>query len=219
MILNMYKPPKISSFNFIYRLKRVLNVKKISHAGTLDPLAEGVMVVLTDSDCKIQDSFMKKDKEYEATILLGAGSESFDLEKPLLFEEIAPELDEVRLKEVLDSLNGHISLPVPIFSAKVISGKRLYKFARAGKEINDLPMMNSVIYEIKILEVTSYNYFDQKFPLIKLLISCSSGTYIRTLANEIGLRLGTQGVLFHLKRTKVGEFSVNDSKTENSFLL
>ncbi len=215
----MYKPTKISSFNFIYRLKRVLGVKKISHAGTLDPLAEGVMIVLTDKDCKIQDSFMKKDKEYEASILLGAFSESFDLEKPLEFEGSPPIFDLLKFEEVLKSLMGEISLNVPIFSAKIVSGKRLYKYARSGQEVAEMPKMNSNIYEIKILEISNFDYFGHNYPLIKIVISCSSGTYIRTLANEIGLRYGTKGVLFHLKRTKVGEFSVNESQTENSLLV
>jgi len=219
MILNLYKPSKISSFNFIYRIKRLLNVKKISHAGTLDPLAEGVMIVLTDKDCKIQDSFTKKDKEYEATILLGAFSESIDLEKPLVFEEKAPLLSQNNIEIALNSLKGEVSLPVPMFSAKIVAGKRLYKYARSGQEITDLPYMNSTIYDITLLEISNYKYFDQNFPLIKILISCSSGTYIRTLASEIGKRLQTKGVLFHLKRTKVGEFSVEDSKTENSLLV
>lgn len=219
MILNMYKPPKMSSFNFIYRLKKKWSVKKISHAGTLDPLAEGVMVVLTDRDCKIQDQFVKKDKEYEATVLLGAYSESFDLEKPLVFEDNPPIYDENLLKRVLESLTGQISLPVPIFSAKIVKGKRLYQYARKGQELADIPQMNIHIYSIELLEISEYDYFGQKYPLIKVLISCSSGTYIRTLANEIGKRYGSTGVLFHLKRTKVGEFDARDSKIETFDLL
>jgi len=215
----MYKPPKISSFNFIYKLKKKLEVKKISHAGTLDPLAEGVMVVLTDQDCKIQDQFVKKDKEYEATVLLGASSESFDLEKPLIFEEIPPIYDETLLKRVLEGLTGQISLPVPIFSAKIVGGKRLYKYARKGQELNNLPQMNIHVYLMKLLDTSEYDYFGKRYPLIKVLISCSSGTYIRTLADEIGKRYGSTGVLFHLKRTKVGEFDVRDSKIETFDLL
>lgn len=219
MILNIYKPSKISSFNFIYRLKRILGVKKISHAGTLDPLAEGVMIVLTDKDCKIQDSFMKLDKEYEADILLGASSESYDLEKPLIFDNNSPFITKEALEGVLNSLKGEISLPVPMFSAKIVSGKRLYKMARKGQVLEDIPHMKSTIYEISLLEVNTYDYFGKNYPLVKIKIFCSSGTYIRTLANEIGKRLNTSGVLFFLKRTRVGEFSVIDSKTENSLLL
>lgn len=219
MILNMYKPTKISSFNFIYRLKRILGVKKISHAGTLDPLAEGVMIVLTEKDCKIQDSFTKLDKEYEAEILLGASSESYDLEKPLVFEDNMPSVSKEALEGILNSLKGEISLPVPMFSAKIVSGKRLYKMARKGQVLEDIPHMKSTIYDISLLEISTYDYFGKNYPLIKVKIFCSSGTYIRTLAYEIGKRLGTSGVLFFLKRTKVGEFSVTDSQTENSLLV
>lgn len=214
MILNMYKPSKISSFNFIYRLKRKLGVRKISHAGTLDPLAEGVMIVLTDQDCKNQDNYMKKDKEYEATILIGASSDSYDLEKPLKFEDEAPLYDSNKFKDVLETLKGQISLPVPMFSAKIVKGKRLYDYARKGKELEDVPQMNSNIEEISVLEISNYDYFGKNYPLIKVKIACSSGTYIRTLANEIGNRYGSSGVLFHLKRTKVGEFDITESKQD-----
>ena len=219
MILNMYKPSKISSFNFIYRLKKLLGVKKIGHAGTLDPLAEGVMIVLTESDCKIQDSFMKLDKEYEAEILLGASSESYDLEKELIFEDKIPIPNSNELEVVLESLRGEISLPVPMFSAKMVGGKRLYKLARKGEVLEEIPQMNSRIYEISLLDRKTYDYFGRNYPIIKIKIFCSTGTYIRSLAHEIGIRLGTKGVLYHLKRTKVGDFSVTDSKTENSLLV
>jgi len=212
MILNLYKPTKISSFNFIYRLKRKLGVKKISHAGTLDPLAEGVMIVLTDKDCKNQDSYMKRDKEYEATVLLGACSESYDLEKPLTFDDNTPVYDENHFKAVLESLMGNISLPVPMFSAKIVKGKRLYDYARKGKEPQEIPLMNSTIYNLSVLSTSSYDYFGKNYQLVKILVSCTSGTYIRTLADEIGKRYGTKGTLFHLKRTKVGDFTVSDSQ-------
>lgn len=214
MILNFYKPCYISSFSFIYNIKKSHKYKKISHAGTLDPLAEGVMIVLTDEDCKKQETFMKLDKEYEARVLIGAFSPSYDLEKQIAFEKEVPQIDQESLDIVLRSLEGDITLPVPMFSAKKVSGTRLYKMARNEKELEEIPTMNSKVYRIQNIGEETFDYFGNEYPVIKLSIKCSSGTYIRTLANEIGKRLGTCSVLLHLKRTKVGDFDINDSQKE-----
>ena len=219
MILNFNKPCYITSFSFIYNIKKRHKLKKISHAGTLDPLAEGVMIVLTDSDCKKQEKFMKLDKEYEARVLIGASSPSYDLEKQLTFDNNIPLFSKKALEDVLKSLEGEITLPVPMFSAKKISGTRLYKMARRDKELVEIPMMNSQVYRITQIGEETFDYFGYAYPVIKLLISCSSGTYIRTLAHEIGQRLGTTAVLLHLKRTKVGDFTLSDSKSEDSNLV
>lgn len=212
MILNLYKPKGISSFNFINRVKRKMGFSKIGHAGTLDPLAEGVLVVLTDKDCKRQNDFMKQDKVYEAEILLGAFSESFDREKPLIFSEKAPKITESQLVEVLSSMHGQLTLPAPLYSAKIIAGKRLYKYANQGIVDIELPQVTSQIDSIKLINFSSLEYQNQQFPLIVLEIRCSSGTYIRSIANYLGERLNTKGVLHSLKRTQVGEFLVQDSQ-------
>lgn len=212
MILNLYKPKGISSFNFINRVKKLKGFKKIGHAGTLDPLAEGVMIVLTDQDCKKQDSFMKQDKIYIAEILLGAFSESFDLEKDLTYELVPPQIIENSLLEVLTNLIGELSLPAPIYSAKLVAGKRLYKLAKKGLSPDTLPTVTSNIYDIKLLKIDSLEVVTKNYPLITLEISCSSGTYIRSIANYLGEKLGTKGVLYSLIRTKVGDFKIEDSE-------
>lgn len=212
MILNLYKPKGISSFNFINRVKKLKGFKKIGHAGTLDPLAEGVMIVLTDQDCKKQDSFMKQDKIYIAEILLGAFSESFDLEKDLTYEPVPPQIIENSLLEVLTNLIGELSLPAPIYSAKLVAGKRLYKLAKKGLSPDTLPTVTSNIYDIKLLKIDSLEVVTKNYPLITLEISCSSGTYIRSIANYLGEKLGTKGVLYSLIRTKVGDFKIEDSE-------
>lgn len=212
MILNLYKPKGISSFNFINRVKKLKGFKKIGHAGTLDPLAEGVMIVLTDEDCKKQDSFMKQDKIYIAEILLGAFSESFDLEKDLTYELVPPQIIENSLLEVLTNLIGELSLPAPIYSAKLVAGKRLYKLAKKGISPDSLPTVTSNIYDIKLLKIDSLEVATKNYPLITLEISCSSGTYIRSIANYLGEKLGTKGVLYSLVRTKVGDFKIEDSE-------
>lgn len=212
MILNLYKPKGISSFNFINRQKRIQGWKKVGHAGTLDPLAEGVLIVLTDSDTKRQDEFMKQDKIYVAEILLGAYSESFDLEKDLTYDLIPPVFSENTLLETLTNLIGTLSLPAPIYSAKRVAGKRLYKMAKQGKSPDELPTVTSTISDIKLLQSGNLDVNGKLYPLIKLEISCSSGTYIRSIANHLGEKLGTRGVLYSLVRTKVGSFNIGESQ-------
>ena len=192
-----------------------MGFKKVGHAGTLDPLAEGVLIVLTDNDTKKQDSYMKQDKVYEAEILLGAFSESFDLEKPLIFSEKAPDINEKTVLEKLKSLEGDLVLPAPIYSAKTISGKRLYKYANQGIKELELPIVKSRIDFINLLDITNYTYAGHTLPILKIEIGCSSGTYIRALANHLGKILNTSGVLFSLIRTKVGNFSIINSEIPN----
>ena len=212
MILNLYKPKGISSFNFISKAKRIFGYSKVGHAGTLDPLAEGVLIVLTDKDTKKQNDYTKQDKVYVAEILLGAFSESFDLEKPLIFSEKAPQIQENQIRELLLSLHGELTLPAPVYSAKVIAGKRLYKYAKQGKIGNiEIPQVTSLITYLKLLEFSNLEVNNQSYPLIKIEISCSSGTYIRALANYLGEKLQTKGVLYSLVRTKVGDFEVENS--------
>jgi len=211
MILNLYKPKGVSSFNFINKVKKKMGYSKIGHAGTLDPLAEGVLVVLTDKDTKKQNEYMKQDKVYIAEILLGAFSESFDLEKPLIFSEKVPNLEKLNVLEILNSLKGSLTLPAPIYSAKVISGKRLYKYAKQGISEIELPKVTSQIEFINLLDFRYLDHNSQNYPLLTVEIGCSSGTYIRAIANHLGELLQTKGVLYSLKRTKVGDFRIEDS--------
>lgn len=212
MVLNLYKPKSISSFNFINKVKKIFGYKKIGHAGTLDPLAEGVLVVLTDNDTKKQNEYMKLDKIYEAEILLGAYSESLDLEKPLNFSEKAPVLNKNQVLSLLESLTGELVLPAPMYSAKLIKGKRLYKYAKQGLTPDEIPQVTSFIGNLRLLSVSSIERDSQNYPLLKVEIECSSGTYIRSLSSFIGEKLHTTGVLYSLKRTKVGNFSIQESQ-------
>jgi tRNA pseudouridine55 synthase len=211
MILNLYKPKGISSFNFISRVKKIKEFKKVGHAGTLDPLAEGVLVVLTNEDTKRQDEFMKQDKIYVAEILLGDYSESFYLEKELTLDLIPPYIEPDHLLQVLTDLIGTLSLPAPIYSAKRVAGKRLYKLAKKGQSVDELPTVTSSIYDLKLLQVSHLDLNGKFYPLIKIEVACSSGTYIRSIANFVGEKLGTKGVLYSLVRTKVGAFLIEDS--------
>lgn len=211
MIMNLYKPKGISSFNFINRVKKKLGFTKIGHAGTLDPLAEGVLIALTDKDTKRQEEYMKQDKVYLAEVLLGAFSESFDFEKDPIFSEKAPVVDMKQLQALLNSMHGELTLPAPIYSAKIISGKRLYKYANQGFKEIELPKVTSTIKELKLINMAIFEREGQNYPVLELEIGCSSGTYIRAIANYLGEKLGTKGILYSLKRTKVGDFKIEDS--------
>lgn len=184
----------------------------MGHAGTLDPLAEGVLIVLTDEDTKKQESLMKQDKTYVAEILLGAFSESFDFEREVIFEDNPKKFTKEEIEEVVLSLNGDLSLPAPIFSAKMVGGKRLYKYAHKNQEFLDIPMVHSKVYDAKLLEISNIENEGKTYQIAKIEISCSSGTFIRSIANYIGQKLGTKSVLYSLIRTKVGDFKVSDSE-------
>lgn len=206
-ILCFNKPLTWTSFNLVskvrYHISRRLKVKKIKvgHAGTLDPLATGVMIICTGKATKRIEEFQYQTKEYVATICLGATTPSFDLEKEIdatyPTEHITRELVEERLAGFLGSIQ---QIP-PVFSACKVEGKRAYDLARAGKEV-ELKAKTLVIDEIELLEC--------QLPVIKIRVVCSKGTYIRALARDIGQALDSGAHLIALERTRVGEITLAD---------
>ena len=212
MILNIYKPKGWTSFDVIAKLRRILGTKKIGHAGTLDPLAEGVLVVVTGKDTKKQDEYMHTIKEYVAEVALGLDSDSYDLETPLRKHY----LDYISLTTPdLQRYVGKFEQTVPSYSAIKVGGKRLYKSARQGKvDKNDLPSRSVEIFEIEKLDEYTKDFDGFKdISVIKIRIVCSSGFYVRSFAHDIG------GVLVSLLRTKVGEFKVEDSKELSDIMV
>ncbi|MFZ2663795.1 MAG: tRNA pseudouridine(55) synthase TruB [Patescibacteria group bacterium] len=220
MILNIYKEKCWTSFDVVAKIRGMLGKKrKVGHAGTLDPLAEGVLIVLTDEDTKKQNEFMTLKKEYEAKIAFGITTPTYDLEvlpdvsnKQLSLEEILGSL-----KDLLPKYIGGIDQKVPSYSAVKVDGKRLYKQARSGDVDEDkLPVKRVTIYNIKLLN-NSVEKIETKggikeFPIVTIKIECSSGTYVRSLAHDLGEDLGIGAVLVNLVRTKVGDFKVFDSR-------
>jgi len=194
------KPPKITSHNVVERLRRITKIKKIGHAGTLDPLAQGLLILgIGRKFTKKLAIFQKKDKEYIATLKLGAESDTFDREGKIKENKVEKIPERKEINKILKSFLGEISQVPPIFSAKKIKGKKLYHLAR--KEIKIKPKAQKVkIYDISIL--------DYRFPYLKIKVNCSSGTYIRTLASDIGKKLKTGAILEDLLRTKIGNFSL-----------
>ena len=204
-ILYFNKPLKWTSFDLVnkfrYKLSRKLKVKKIKvgHAGTLDPLATGVMIVCTGKATKRIDEFQYQTKEYVATLKLGETTPSFDLEKEVdavyPIDHITRELVEDTLKQFV----GTIEQIPPVFSACKVEGKRAYELARKGEEVN-LKSKTLVIDEIELLECA--------LPVVKIRVVCSKGTYIRALARDIGVALQSGAYLIGLERTRIGEGTI-----------
>lgn len=219
MILNVYKEAGWTSFDVVAKMRSILNTKKIGHTGTLDPLAEGVLVVLSYPDTKKQDSLMKSDKEYIAEIVFGCETPTYDLEFTPTLSSTSPDINVLneKLKNILSKYVGNIEQTVPAYSAKKVGGRPLYKSARSGTlDLTSLPKKSVSIYELEVIDT-----FEQEIetgvgkkllPHIKLRVLCSSGTYIRSLASDIGKDLETGGVLKHLLRTRVGDFFIEDAE-------
>ncbi len=219
MILNIYKPKGLTSFDVVAKVRKGLNIKKVGHAGTLDPLAEGVLIVLTDKDTKKQDELMGQEKEYIADIAFGATTPSYDLETKLEYSDGQIELDELkeRLQEILPTFIGKIKQKVPAYSAVKVKGKRLYKDARAGKvDKKILPVREVYIRDINIQEVFFNN--ELNLPSAKIKITTGSGFYVRSFAHDLGEIVSTGAVLTGLLRSRVGSFTSEESKDISSFI-
>jgi len=199
-ILLVDKPAKMSSFSMVYAARKRLGVKKIGHGGTLDPFATGLIVLLVGKNYTRRASqFLDGDKEYIAKMRLGEATDSFDCEGAIVAEsDKIPSLQEI--EEVIASFQGTISQVPPMFSAKKINGVRLYEHARKGRVIEREP----VLVHVKIEEVR-YSY-----PALEFRVSCSKGTYIRALSDDIGKALGTFAHLQELRRTRSGRFTIDD---------
>ncbi|MBD3248063.1 tRNA pseudouridine(55) synthase TruB [Candidatus Falkowbacteria bacterium] len=194
------KPAGITSFGVIARLRKITGIKKIGHAGTLDPFATGLLIVAISREATRKiDQYVKLDKEYEALIDLSEITDTYDKDGKTIFEYKGEPIKKKKIKKVLKSFVGKQKQVPPMFSAKKIGGKKLYELARKGQEIerqaNDIE-----IYNIKILK--------HKWPLAKIRVKVSSGTYIRSLAYDIGRNLGTGGYLKELRRIQIGKFGV-----------
>ncbi len=200
-LLLINKPIGITSFDVIRRLRRQTGVRKIGHAGTLDPLASGLMLMLFGTATKQAQGLTKLDKRYRAQITLGAISSTGDGEgqKTPVSDRI-PSLSEV--EAALMRLTGEITQVPPIYSAIKIDGREAYKHARAGRAV-EIPPRQVIVYENQVIR---YEY-----PLIELDTKVSSGTYIRTLAEDLGKILGAGAYLSGLVRTDVGEYQLDEA--------
>ena len=214
-VLYFDKPLGWTSFNLVNRVRGVLSrhlgVKKlkVGHAGTLDPLATGVMILCTGKNTKLIESFQYQTKEYIATIKLGATTPSFDLETEVDAEYPTEHITEELVKETLNKFIGEIQQIPPTYSAIKINGKRAYEYARKGDDV-ELKPKTLVIDEIELL--------DYKMPEIVVRVVCSKGTYIRALARDIGESLNSGGHLTALRRTQIGDIRVENCQQYDDFV-
>jgi tRNA pseudouridine55 synthase len=213
-ILYFNKPLGWTSFNLVSRIRgsirRRLDIKKIKvgHAGTLDPLATGVMIICTGKATKRIEEFQYQTKEYIAKIYLGATTPSFDLEQEVDHTYPNEHITQELVEETLKNFIGRIEQVPPAFSACKVDGKRAYDLARKGEE---------VILKPKVLVIDEIELMDYSFPEITVRVVCSKGTYIRALARDIGLALGSGAHLTGLIRTRIGEIRLEDCMDPREF--
>lgn len=197
-ILNINKPPNITSHDVVDRVRQITGIRKIGHAGTLDPFATGVLIILIDRATKKQQKFMRQEKEYYCVIILGATSDTFDRTGRIQkISDARPSRQEI--EETIKDFIGTIEQTPPLYSAIKIQGKRLYQLARKGIKVKPEPR-KVTIRSIKILKYV--------YPYITIQVTCESGTYIRSLANDIGEKLGVGGYIQELIRIRIGNYSI-----------
>ena len=211
-ILLIDKPADMTSFGVVARVRRVLSEQagkkvKIGHTGTLDPFATGLLILCVGKETKNAMSYTKLDKVYEATIHLGQTSTTGDPEGEVsAVNDRQPSREEV--EKVLQQFTGEITQRPPIYSAIKIDGRRAYDLARQGKDV-EIPERKVTIHSLELVDYT--------YPELKVRTHVSSGTYIRTLAEDIGKTLGTGAYCTQLRRTKVADWQVNDAQTLEEF--
>jgi tRNA pseudouridine55 synthase len=203
-VLLVDKPIEWTSFDVVKKLKYALNLKKVGHAGTLDPLATGLLILCTGKMTKQIEKFQNQAKEYEGTMVIGQTTPSYDLETEVTpAVDISTITDDIIKNTTIDFI-GEIEQTPPLYSAVKIDGKRAYIHARRGDDVK----LKSRVVKIDKFEIVSINATQ-----IKFLVTCAKGTYIRSLVNDFGSKLGVGAYLSQLRRTKIGDFKVTDAHT------
>ena len=207
-ILLIDKPAGMTSFGVVARVRRQLSQQlgkkaKVGHTGTLDPFATGLMIIVTGKECRNAGNYSKLDKVYEATIRLGQISSTGDPEGELT--DVSTDVpSKERVEAALKPFIGEITQRPPIYSAIKINGERAYKLARKGETV-EMPERQVTIFSLELIEYT--------YPDIRIRVHVSSGTYIRTLAEDIGTALGTGAYCVELRRTRIAEFDISSAQT------
>lgn len=205
-IIVINKPKGYTSHDVVAKVKKILNVKKVGHTGTLDPNATGVLPLLLNQGTKLSKYLIEHDKEYEVTLKLGIRTDTLD-EEGNIIEEKNVEWDKLNnIEETLNSFIGKQEQIPPMYSAIKVKGKKLYEYARSGQEV-EVESRKIEIYNIELQKI------EKQENQIRFKVNCSKGTYIRSLCDDIAERLGTIGHMKELNRTEVGRFSIKDAIT------
>lgn len=199
-VLLINKPSGITSYDVIRILKKKLHPKKIGHAGTLDPLASGLLIVLIDEATKQSEKFMGMAKRYRVEMHLGIKTDTGDVDGKVIQKSALPELNREKIEKTLIKFEGRIKQTPPIYSAIKYKGKKLYEYARAGIKVK----IKQRFVEIKKIKLLSFNR-----ETIELRVDCSKGTYIRTLVEDIAKKLKTVATVSCLVRERIGNYTVN----------
>lgn len=203
-ILLVDKPQGITSHDVVAKMRRVFHMKKVGHAGTLDPMATGMLLILIGKATKASQYLMSMDKEYTGTVKLGVITDSQDADGEITEERPVPELTEAQVLAEMKTFLGDQYQTPPMFSAKKINGQKLYKLARQGKTVEREP---------RVIHISRFDMTNFALPEISFVVGTSKGAYVRTIAHDLGERLGCGGHLNELRRTAVGQFRIEKAST------
>jgi tRNA pseudouridine55 synthase len=203
-VLLVDKPQGMTSHDIVARMRRVFRMKKIGHAGTLDPMATGLLLILVGKATKVSQYLMSMDKEYTGTVKLGEVTDSQDADGEVVATTPVPELSEADVQKQMATFMGDQYQIPPMYSAKKVNGQKLYKLARQGKTIEREP---------RVIHVSRFDMTHFDLPQVSFVVGSSKGAYIRTLAHDLGDRLGCGGHLCELRRTAVGQFRIEHAAT------
>ncbi|ADE54811.1 tRNA pseudouridine(55) synthase TruB [Coraliomargarita akajimensis] len=203
-ILLVDKPQGITSHDVVDRVRRIFRMKKVGHAGTLDPMATGLMIILVGKATKVSQYMMSMDKEYTATMKLGEETDSQDADGEVLVTKEVPDLTEEQVRAEMKTFLGDQYQTPPMFSAKKVNGQPLYKLARKGK---------TVAREPRVINISKFDLTNFDLPEVSFIVGCSKGAYIRTIAHDLGQKIGCGAHLNVLRRTGIGKFRIEKADT------
>jgi tRNA pseudouridine55 synthase len=208
LIYNINKPIGWTSFDVVKKIRNITKLKKVGHGGTLDPFADGVLIIGVGKGTKLLTDIVNEKKSYNATLFLGEETDSLDKEGEIVKRKSVPKLNEDLVIKILNSFLGRYIQKPPMFSAKKVNGVRLYRLARKKIEV-ERDDQNCTIYDISLKGIESN--------VIEFAVTCSKGTYIRVLGSDIAKKIGTVGYLTKLTRTSIGKHSLSKSLTIKNF--
>lgn len=206
-ILLIDKPSGWTSHDVVNKVRHTFNTKKVGHAGTLDPMATGLLIILVGQATKLSDQLLSQDKQYLATISFGQQTDTGDAEGQIVDTDDASQLTQHNLEAILPTLIGQRDQMVPAYSAVKVNGQKLYNAARSGQIMADRPIRQITITKLELIDFQN----SQPFPQATIAVDCSKGTYIRVLAEEIAAKLNTVAHLTGLRRLASGSFSLDQA--------